>query len=154
MFRRPQIVSVPACNARDQNGPRACCWRYNPGSSGRAARASLDPRYANQMLLRRFYDSKLAQASYLIACGRSGHAIVIDANRDADQYVRAAESEGVRIAFVTETHIHADFVSGSRELAAATGARIHLSGEGGTDWSYDFATADGAVTLRDGDVIE
>ncbi len=106
------------------------------------------------MLLRRFYDSKLAQASYLIACGRSGHAIVIDANRDADQYVRAAESEGVRIAFVTETHIHADFVSGSRELAAATGARIHLSGEGGADWSYDFATGAGAVTLRDGDVID
>ena len=106
------------------------------------------------MLLRRFYDAKLAQASYLIACGRSGEAIVIDPNRDAEQYVRAAESEGVRIAFVTETHIHADFVSGSRELAARTGARLHLSGEGGTDWSYDFATADGAVLLHDGDTIE
>lgn len=83
------------------------------------------------MLLRRFYDPKLAQASYLIACGSSGEAIVIDPNRDAAQYIRAAEGEGVRIAFVTETHIHAGFVSGSRELAAATRARVHLSGEGG-----------------------
>jgi hydroxyacylglutathione hydrolase len=106
------------------------------------------------MLLRRFYDPKLAQASYLVACGRSGEAIVIDPNRDADQYVRAAESEGVRIRFVTETHIHADFVSGSRELAAATGARIYLSGEGGADWGYDFAGDDGTVIVRDGDLID
>jgi hydroxyacylglutathione hydrolase len=106
------------------------------------------------MLLRRFYDPKLAQASYLIACGRSGEAIVIDANRDADAYIRVAESEGVRIAHVTETHIHADFVSGSRELAARTAARIHLSGEGGAEWSYDFADADRAVILRDGDTID
>lgn len=106
------------------------------------------------MLLRRFYDPKLAQASYLIACGRSGDAMVIDPNRDAEQYVRAAEGEGVRITFVTETHIHADFVSGSRELAARTGARLYLSGEGGADWSYDFAKGDGAVTIRDGDVID
>ena len=66
----------------------------------------------------------------------------------------AAETEGVRIAYVTETHIHADFVSGSRELASRTGARLHLSGEGGADWSYDFAESDGAVTLRDGDAID
>ena len=106
------------------------------------------------MLLRRFYDPKLAQASYLIACGRSGDAIVVDPNRDAEQYVRAADSEGVRISFVTETHIHADFVSGSRELAARTGARLYLSGEGGADWSYDFARSDGAVILRDGETID
>jgi hydroxyacylglutathione hydrolase len=106
------------------------------------------------MLLRRFHDSKLAQTSYLVACGRSGKAIVIDPNRDAEQYVRAAESEDVRIACVAETHIHADFVSGSRELAARTGARVFLSGEGGQRWSYDFAKEDGAVLLRDGDAID
>jgi hydroxyacylglutathione hydrolase len=105
------------------------------------------------MLLRRFYDPKLAQSSYMIACGRSGEAIVIDPNRDADQYIRAAESEDVRIAAVTETHIHADFVSGSLELAARTGARVYVSGQGGAEWSYDFARGDGAVVLRDGDLI-
>ncbi|HLM66560.1 MAG TPA: MBL fold metallo-hydrolase [Longimicrobium sp.] len=54
---------------------------------------------------------------------------------------------------VTETHIHADFVSGARELAAATGAQLLLSGEGGAEWQYAYAAADGATLLRDGDVI-
>lgn len=106
------------------------------------------------MLLRRFYDPKLAQASYLVACGQAGQGIVIDPNRDAEQYVRAAESEGVKITQVTETHIHADFVSGTRELAARTGARPLLSGEGGPDWGYDFAKEDGARILSDGDTID
>jgi hydroxyacylglutathione hydrolase len=106
------------------------------------------------MILRRFYEPKLAQSSYMIACGRSGEAIVIDPNRDADQYIRAAQSEDVRIAAVTETHIHADFVSGSRELVARTGARLYLSAEGGAEWSYDFVREDGAVVLRDGQTID
>ena len=106
------------------------------------------------MILRRFYDPKLAQSSYLVACGHARQGVVIDPNRDAEQYVRAAESEGVRIAYVTETHIHADFVSGARELAARTGAQPLLSGEGGAEWSYDFAQKDGARILRDGDTID
>ena len=106
------------------------------------------------MILRKFYEPKLAQSSYMIACGRSGEAIVIDPNRDADQYVRAAKSDDVRIAAVTETHIHADFLSGSRELAARTGARLYLSGEGGAEWRYEFAGDDGAVLLHDGDLID
>ena len=102
------------------------------------------------MLLKRFYDTPLAQASYLIGCQATGDALVIDPNRDVEQYVAAAAAEGLRIAHVTETHIHADFVSGSRELAARTGARLYLSAEGGTDWQYGFAKADGAELLRDG----
>ena len=76
------------------------------------------------MIVKRFYDDKLAQTSYLIGCGAKGTAIVIDPNRDSAQYVRAAEAENVKITHVTETHIHADFVSGTRELAAATGATM------------------------------
>ena len=75
------------------------------------------------MLLRRFYDDALAQASYLIGCQATGEALVVDPTRDAEQYVRAAAAEGVRVTQVTETHIHADFVSGSRELAARTGVQ-------------------------------
>jgi hydroxyacylglutathione hydrolase len=105
------------------------------------------------MLVRRFYDDRLAQASYLIGCQRTGEAIVIDPARDITPYLDAARSEGVRITQVTETHIHADFVSGTRELAAATGARMLLSAEGGREWRYAFATADHAVLLHDGDVI-
>ena len=105
------------------------------------------------MLLRRFYDTKLAQASYLIGCQTTGAAIVVDPNRDIEQYIRAAADEELRIAYVTETHIHADFVSGSRELAQWAGARLLLSDEGGDVWRYDFAAASNATLLRDGDTI-
>ena len=104
------------------------------------------------MLLRRFYDDTLAQASYLIGCQRTGDAIVVDPNRDAEQYLAAARSEGVRIAHVTETHIHADFVSGARELARRAGAQLLLSDCGAPDWRYAFA-GEGATLLRDGDTI-
>ena len=103
------------------------------------------------MLLKRFYDNGLAQASYLIGCSATGEAIVVDANRDVEQYVRAASDEGLRVTHVTETHIHADFVSGSRELAARTGAKLLLSDEGGPEWRYAFAAAADATLLRDGD---
>jgi len=106
------------------------------------------------MIVKRFYDEKLAQTSYLIGCARSGHSIVIDPNRDSAQYVRAAEAEKVTITHVTETHIHADFVSGTRELAAATGATMYLSAEGGPDWQYAFAREAGATLLHDGDTMK
>ncbi|HRP07544.1 MAG TPA: MBL fold metallo-hydrolase [Gemmatimonadales bacterium] len=105
------------------------------------------------MLLRRFYDDRLAQAAYLIGCQRSGEAIVIDPPRDIAPLVAAAKEEGVRISRVTETHIHADFVSGARELARATGAALLLSAEGGDDWQYGYAAEEGATLLRDGDRI-
>ena len=106
------------------------------------------------MFLKRFYDDGLAQASYLIGCAVTDEAIVIDANRDIAQYVDAAAAEKLRITHVTETHIHADYVSGSRELAHATGAKLYLSAEGGPDWQYAFAEHDKAVLLHDGDVIK
>lgn len=106
------------------------------------------------MILKRFYDETLAQASYLVGCDTTGDAIVIDPNRDVEQYLAAATAERVRIGYVTETHIHADFVSGSRELAGHTGAELLLSDEGGPDWRYRYASADGATLLHDGDVID
>ena len=105
------------------------------------------------MLLRRFYDTKLAQASYLIGCQKTGEAIVIDANRDVAQYIVAAAEDGVRVTHVSETHIHADFVSGSRELAQRTGATLLLSDEGDADWKYAFAAESGATLLHDHDVF-
>jgi len=105
------------------------------------------------MFLKRFYDDGLAQASYLIGCAVTGEAIVIDANRDIAQYLDAAAAEKLRVTHVTETHIHADYVSGSRELARAAGAKLFLSAEGGRDWQYAFAKEEGATLLRDGDEI-
>jgi hydroxyacylglutathione hydrolase len=102
------------------------------------------------MYMKYFYDKALAQASYMVGCQACGEALVIDPARDISPYLEAASAEGLHIAHVTETHIHADFVSGVRELAAATGARIYLSGMGGDDWQYTYPHD---ATLRDGDVF-
>lgn len=102
------------------------------------------------MLLRRFYDPKLAQASYLVGCTTTGEALVVDPSRDIDPYIQAADAEGLKVAHVTETHIHADFVSGARELAHRAGARLYLSEAGGEAWRYEYASQSGAIPLLDG----
>ncbi|HSU16445.1 MBL fold metallo-hydrolase [Longimicrobium sp.] len=102
------------------------------------------------MILKRFYDDKLAHASWLVGCAATGEALVVDPNRDAEPYVDAAAREGLRITHVAETHIHADFVSGARELAQRTGAMPYLSDEGGDEWRYGWADEAGAVRVKDG----
>lgn len=102
------------------------------------------------MLLTRTYEDGLAQAAYLIADEHAGIGMVVDPNRDIERYVEGAARERIRIVAVTETHIHADFLSGSRELARRTGATLYLSAEGGTEWQYAFAVAEGARLLRHG----
>ncbi|WP_024365916.1 MBL fold metallo-hydrolase [Arthrobacter sp. TB 26] len=101
------------------------------------------------MLLERIYDEDLAQASYFIGCQAKGEALVVDPRRDIAVYQSLAAKNGMTIVAVTETHIHADFLSGTRELAAATGATAYVSGEGGVDWQYGFE----AERLYDNDVI-
>ncbi|MCZ4151279.1 MBL fold metallo-hydrolase, partial [Escherichia coli] len=96
-----------------------------------------------------FYDEDLAQTSYFIGCQAKGEAIVVDARRDISEYLALAAKHGMRIVAVTETHIHADYLSGTRELAAATGAATYVSGEGGADWQYGFE----AERLMDKDTI-
>ncbi len=103
------------------------------------------------MLFRQVYQRPIAQASYLIGCQATGEALVIDPNRDLTQYLDLAAQEGLRITAVTETHIHADFVSGARELAARAGARLYLSGMGPTEWQYTYADEPNISLLRDGD---
>jgi hydroxyacylglutathione hydrolase len=90
------------------------------------------------VIVKRFFEPLLAQNSYLIGCATAGEAIIIDANRDLRQYIQAAHASNLLITDVTETHIHADFLSGSRELAHRTGARLCLSDEGDADWKYQF----------------
>src|SRR3954467_5961433 len=99
------------------------------------------------MLLERLYDEALAQAAYLLGCESTGTAILIDPNRDVQRYVDAAARRKMRIVMVTETHIHADYASGSRELAHRTAAKLLLSDEGGAGWRYGFAAGDGATLL-------
>ncbi|MBS1726873.1 MAG: MBL fold metallo-hydrolase [Armatimonadetes bacterium] len=106
------------------------------------------------MIIRNFYDEKLAQASYLVGCAATGEAIVIDPLRDIEQYIAMANAQNLRITAVTETHIHADFLSGTRELSAATGATMYLSDEGDDLWKYAFADDPKAVLMKDGFVIK
>ncbi|WDH77481.1 rhodanese-like domain-containing protein [Microbacterium esteraromaticum] len=101
------------------------------------------------MLLERIYDEDLAQASYVIGCQAKGEAIVVDPRRDLDVYLDLAAKNGMKIVAVTETHIHADYLSGTRELAAATGATMYVSDEGGPDWTYSDAFV-GAVRMKHG----
>jgi hydroxyacylglutathione hydrolase len=90
------------------------------------------------MLFRQIYDTTLAQAAYIVGCQRTGEALVIDPERDVERYLEIAAAEGLRITAITETHIHADFLSGARELAERTGATVYLSGDGGPDWQYEW----------------
>ncbi len=106
------------------------------------------------MFFQRFYNESIAQASFLVACNADREAIVIDPTRDVDQYVDLAAQKGFRIVAVTETHIHADYVSGSRELASITGASLYLSREGGADWQYTYAKEPNVRLIGDGDEIK
>lgn len=102
------------------------------------------------MFFQHIYDKSLAQASYFIGCQRAGVAAVIDAKRDVDTYLEIAKANNMKITHIFETHIHADFLAGSRELAKLTGADMYLSDEGGSGWEYEFPH----VGLKDGDKIK
>lgn len=99
-------------------------------------------------MFQRFYDEGLAQASFLVGCDRAKQAVVIDPRRDAVVYLEAARQRGATIVAAIETHVHADFVSGARELAAH-GALV-CTGPG-ADLEYDHRDVDGE-TLSIGDL--
>jgi hydroxyacylglutathione hydrolase len=96
------------------------------------------------------YDKSLAQASYVIGCQAHGVAAVIDPKRDVDTYLHIAKANNMKITHILETHIHADFLSGSRELAALTGAEMYLSDEGDENWKYEFPHN----KIKGGDVVK
>lgn len=110
------------------------------------------------MFLRMIYDDALAQAAYLIGCQKTGEAIVFDPERDTDRYTALAKANGLRIVAAAETHIHADFLSGVRELAEH-GAHAYVSGEGKPDWNPRWLNAKStggpynATELKDGDTF-
>jgi len=92
------------------------------------------------MYFEQFYLGCLAHASYLL--GSDGEAVVVDPQRDVDLYLKAAEEHGLTIRHIFETHLHADFVSGHKELAARTGAKIYFGVQAGATFSH--------VAVRDG----
>src|ERR1043166_2010348 len=96
------------------------------------------------MYFKQFYLGCLAHASYLI--GSEGEAAVVDPQRDVDEYINEAEAQGLKIKYVIETHLHADFVSGHRELAARTGAEIVFGAEANATFPHR--------AVHDGDEIK
>ena len=88
------------------------------------------------MFFKQFYDNHLSQASYLVGCQRTGEAMVIDPVRDLTKYMEVADSEGFKITQAAETHIHADFASGIRDVQERLNANIYVSGEGDDQFSY------------------
>lgn len=101
------------------------------------------------LIFERILTDGIAELSYLIGDDAKGAAAVIDPRADVEVYLGLARSHGVSITHIFETHIHADLVSGARELAARTGtARVFASVEGGAEYGFDVAP------VRDGDQFD
>ena len=98
------------------------------------------------MYFEQFYLGCLAHASYLL--GSKGEGIVVDPQRDVEIYLEAAQKNGLKISYIFETHLHADFISGHRELAARTGAEIYLSRQAGA--TFPHVDVDDGYALRVG----
>ncbi|MFU8804160.1 MAG: MBL fold metallo-hydrolase [Bradymonadaceae bacterium] len=101
----------------------------------------------------RIYDEDLAQASYMLGCSRRKQALVVDPRRDVDVYLDEARQHGLEIVAVADTHIHADYLSGARELAHATGAKLYLSAAGGAGERYEGLGGFQAEELRHEDTF-
>lgn len=97
------------------------------------------------MYFKQFYLGCLAHASYLI--GSDGEAAVVDPQRDVDQYIREAEAQQLKIQYIIETHLHADFISGHRELAARTGAEIIFGEKAGATFPHRAAKDGDELTI-------
>ena len=92
------------------------------------------------MYIKQITEAKLAHNAYLIGCQETGEAIIVDPQRDIDRYLKQAAGDGLTIVAATETHIHADYLSGLRQLAELDRVMIYASDEGDEDWKYHWLT--------------
>ena len=111
----------------------------------------LYPVRGGDMYFEQFYLTCLAHASYMI--GSEGEAAVVDPQRDVDIYLKAADEQNLKIRHIFETHLHADFVSGHKELAARTGAKIYIGAQASAEFPHvpltdGFEVRMGAVRIR------
>lgn len=97
------------------------------------------------MFQQQFFIDGLGCASYLIGCESKGVAAVIDPDRDIQKYLETAETRGMEITMIIETHLHADHVSGNTDLAARTGATIYLHEDSGAEFEH--------TALKDGEEL-
>ena len=104
------------------------------------------------MFFEQVFEEKLAQYAYLIGCQKTGEAIIVDPMRDIERYEKLASKHNLKIVAAAETHIHADYLSGLRELAEK-GIKIFASDEGDQDWKYEWLIGSkyDYELLKDGD---
>src|SRR5690625_3478484 len=102
------------------------------------------------MYLETFTDKKLAQTAYLVGCQKTGEAIVIDPPRNVNHIIEDAKKEGLQIVAAADTHIHADYVSGARQLAVQYGATLYLSDEGDSNWKYEYIDGMDVELVKEG----
>jgi len=98
------------------------------------------------MILKQYYLGCLAHASYLVADEQTGTAVVVDPQRDIDQYVDDAQHQGLQIRYVFLTHFHADFLAGHLELRDRVGATLCLGAHAEADYAF--------TPFKDGDTLE
>lgn len=102
------------------------------------------------MFFKSFSDQNLAQNAYLVGCQRTGDAIIIDPPREVNHILAVAEEEGLRVTAATDTHIHADYISGARQLAVEHGVKLYLSDEGDENWKYEYTDGIDVELVKEG----
>src|SRR5262245_56362470 len=111
----------------------------------------MPPDEGHPVLFERFEVEGLSHNSYAVGCKAAGELAIVDPERNIDRYIDFARERGLRITHVLETHIHADYASGARELAERSGAEVYTSGyDQGETYEVAFPHRD----LADGDVLE
>ncbi|MDA9264765.1 MBL fold metallo-hydrolase [Planctomycetota bacterium] len=110
-------------------------------------------RKRSKMFARQIVNEQLSQVAYLIGCQKTGEAILIDPLRDVEQYVQIAEENKLKIIATLDTHIHADYLSGGREISNRFGVKVFVSGEGGEDWFPRWVSQDTEANKIDHQVL-
>jgi glyoxylase-like metal-dependent hydrolase (beta-lactamase superfamily II) len=94
-----------------------------------------------------FVDTGLGNSAYLIGSHDTKKGILIDPLRDVDRYLYAASERGIQVTHILDTHLHADFVSGNREIAHQTGARIGASAEARVEFDHEPLTEESVIDM-------
>lgn len=131
----------------DRQPPRHCSVKT--GVRQLDGKILISPFKAESMFIQQFVDEGLGNSSYLIACEASGLAAVIDPQRDVDKYLQTAAGLGLKLRYALDTHLHADFISGARELAALLDLEIGASADAQLSFEHVALQEGGSIELGD-----
>src|SRR5207244_6694548 len=117
------------------------------GSLGRLPAGSTSPRIVRRVLIEQFFDAGLGHASYLVADPDAGVAFLVDPDRQIDAYLGAASRLGVLITDSFETHVHNDYVSGSRALAEIRPIAVHTGEHADVEYPHEAHPDESEVSV-------